>query len=139
MPSKNTFKSISFDYNTLEKRFRELSFLNKGTNIIIKDIRSNKINKFYYEGGIKSFLRYINKNKIVINEDPIIIQEKKDNIHIEIALEWTSGYNESFLCFTNSIPQKDGGTHLSSFRSALTRVINNYINQNSIQRKSKNI
>jgi len=142
LPSKEIFAGIVFDYNKLEKRFRELAFLNSGTRIILTDKRNNKkhvINELFFEGGIQSFVKYLNKNKSTIHEESIIVSGSRNKISLDIAMEWTDSYHEHFLCFTNNIPQKDGGTHLSSFKSALTRVVNNYINQNILKKDKSSI
>lgn len=138
LPSTDTFSNVTFDFKTLEKRFRELAFLNRTITIILTDHRAapELVSKFNYEGGIKEFVTYLDRNKKPIS--PVIyFRDKKNHIETEIALSWNDSYNEQVLCFTNNIPQKDGGTHLAGFRSALTRSINNYLNNNPVSRKSK--
>lgn len=138
LPSTGTFTNIVFDFKILEKRFRELGFLNK--NITIKLTDNREINQkevtFHYEGGIQEFVGYLDRNKKLVS-NIIYFQDKKDYTEAEIALTWNESYNEQVLCFTNNIPQKDGGTHLAGFRSALTRSINNYINNNQTNKKQK--
>ena len=141
LPSKQIFSSIKFSSNILEKRIRELAFLNKGIQITLLDKTSKKDKEFVhkYDGGIVEFVRYINNKKpILINKNekevfkkPVYVTATKNNVVIECAFEWNSGFSEDVLPFTNNIPQKDGGTHLLGFRSALTRVINKYSNERS--------
>ena len=136
LPSKETFKNIDFNFNTIEKRLRELAFLNTGVNITLKDKRSSTIKElsFKYDGGIKEYVKYLNKGKNIINTTPIFFSSAKNNVSVECSLQWTDSYHENTLCFTNNITQRDGGTHLAGFRGTLTRSIVNYINK-----KSKNI
>ena len=139
LPSKNIFSSIKFSSSILEKRIRELAFLNKGICITLIDKTSKKEKEFVhkYDGGIVEFIKYINHKKpILVNKNekevfkkPIYVTAKKNNVEVECAFEWNAGYSEDVLPFTNNIPQKDGGTHLLGFRSALTRVINKYFNE----------
>ncbi len=126
-PSEKTFSSINFDFSTLEHRIRELAFLNSGIKINLSDNRAseNKMKTFCFEGGLKEYVDYINRSKINIHET-IITKHEKNNITLEMAMAWTDVFHETSLCFTNNIPQKDGGTHLAGFRASLTRVINNY-------------
>jgi DNA gyrase subunit B len=132
-PAIDTFTDIVFSFETLEHRIRELAFLNSSINIKLKDLRLNKERElnFCYEGGIKAFVNHLNKSKNSIH--PIIYfvsEDKASDIIVECALQWTDSYHENFLCFTNNIRQRDGGTHLAGFRGALTRVITGYINKN---------
>lgn len=138
LPSTATFTNIAFDFKILEKRFRELGFLNKNITITLTDKReiNQKEVAFHYEGGIQEFVGYLDRNKKLVS-NIIYFQDRKDHTEAEIALAWNESYNEQVLCFTNNIPQKDGGTHLAGFRSALTRSINNYINNNQVNKKQK--
>ena len=137
-PSKETFSKRIFDYSTLEHRIRELAFLNSGVHIDLIDERENKDKKvsFFYEGGLKAYIEYLNRSRNAIHE-VIATTHEKDGIIVDISLEWTDGYHETTLCFTNNIPQRDGGTHLAGFRAALTRVINNYSIKSGIAKKEK--
>ncbi len=132
LPSKKTFKNIDFNFKTIEKRLRELAFLNTGVNIILKDKRSSETKElnFKYEGGINEYVKYLNKGKNTINSNPIFFKSTKNNVDVECSLQWTDSYHENTLCFTNNITQRDGGTHLAGFRGALTRSIVSYINKN---------
>lgn len=127
-PSKVTFANIGFNIDIIENRVRELAFLNPGIRIVVEDLRTNTPKKveFYYSGGIQEFVKYLDRTKTSIQHAPIYIQAVKSGIEISLSMEWTDGYHENTLCFTNTIPQKDGGTHLIGFRNALTRTINNY-------------
>ena len=133
LPSTKTFKNIDFNFSTVEKRLRELAFLNTGVNIILKDKRSSKIKElnFKYEGGINEYVQFINKGKNTIISNPIFFTADKNNVSVECSLQWTDSYHENTLCFTNNIIQRDGGTHLAGFRGALTRSIVNHINKSS--------
>ena len=133
LPSNKTFKNIDFNFNTVEKRLRELAFLNTGTNIVLKDKRSSELKElnFKYDGGINEYVQYLNKGKNTIITKPIFFTADKNNVNVECSLQWTDSYHENTLCFTNNIIQRDGGTHLAGFRGALTRSIVNYINKNS--------
>ncbi len=132
LPSKKTFKNIDFSFKTIEKRLRELAFLNTGVNIVLKDKRSSEIRElsFKYDGGINEYVKYLNKGKNIINSSPIFFKSIKNNVNVECSLQWTDSYHENTLCFTNNITQRDGGTHLAGFRGALTRSVVNYINKN---------
>lgn len=138
-PSNQTFTMTSFDYATLEHRFRELAFLNSGVRIILTDLRDSepKTTELHYEGGIAAFVHYLDRSKSVLHETPISFTTEQNNIVVDIAMEWTDSYHESVLCFTNNIPQRDGGTHLAGFRSALTRMIQNYATETGILKKEK--
>ncbi len=138
-PSTKTFTKTEFDYATLEHRLRELAFLNSGVRLILTDARGvePKQNEFHYEGGIEAFVRYLDRAKNALHEPPIVLAGEKDGITVEAAMEWTDGYHENMLCFTNNIPQRDGGTHLAGFRGALTRQINKYAEESGIAKKEK--
>ena len=132
-PSKSIFgESISFDYDILKKKLRELSYLNSGIEIFLKDERNSKAESFKSSGGLVEFVEYKNKNKTPLNKTFRFIQEQSDGISIEVALQWNDSYQENIQCFTNNIPQKDGGSHLIGFRTALTRTMNNYIEKENL-------
>jgi DNA gyrase subunit B len=137
-PSTNTFTNCIFDYSILEHRIRELAFLNSGVHIDLIDEREieKKSITFFYEGGLKAYIEYLNRSRHAIH-DTIATSHEKEGITVDISMEWTDGYHETTLCFTNNIPQRDGGTHLAGFRAALTRVINNYSSNSGIAKKEK--
>jgi len=147
LPSKEIFSSIKFSANILIKRMRELAFLNKGIKIIFTDasLKKEKVTEFKFEGGVLEFVEFLdekreklqNKNGNDLFKKPIYIEGKKDNIEIECSLKWNAGYSEDVLPYTNNIFQKDGGTHVLGFRSALTRIINKYVNENNLLKKNK--
>src|SRR6516225_2304333 len=128
LPSPQTFSNTEFDFTTLEHRLRELAFLNSGVTLVLNDLRGvePKSVTLHFEGGLEAFARYLDRSKQALHTPPIAIRGERDGILLEIAMEWTDSYHETMLCFTNTIPQKDGGTHLAGFRAALTRTVNAY-------------
>ena len=136
-PSEDIFTGTVFDYDILAKRLRELSFLNSGVRIVLTDERIDKRHEFEHKGGLSEFVAYINAGKETLNEVFHFVSEQDDGISVEAALQWSDTYNEKVLCFTNNIPQKDGGTHLSGFRSALTRCLNSYMDAEKLFKKEK--
>jgi len=139
LPSPETFKVTEFDFERLEHRFRELAFLNSGVRLILVDARhaEKKEVELYYEGGIAAFVKYLDRAKTALIPDPISVTGQRDDIGIEVALEWNDSYYENVLCFTNNIPQRDGGTHLAAFRAALTRTLNNYAERSGAMKREK--
>ncbi len=140
MHSNDTFKNVTdYDFEKLEHRYRELAFLNSGVRIKLRDLRHEEPieHDLYYEGGIAAFVKYLDRNKQPLVPEPISVSADKDGIGIDVALEWNDSYYENVLCFTNNIPQRDGGTHLAAFRAALTRTINNYAERNGLLKKEK--
>ncbi|MFT4254718.1 MAG: DNA topoisomerase (ATP-hydrolyzing) subunit B [Caulobacter sp.] len=138
-PSKDTFAFIEFDRKTLEHRLRELAFLNSGVTIYFKDHRDAEPweEKLFFEGGIEAFVRHLDKAKTPLLKTPIVVRGTKDKVELDLAVWWNDSYHEHMLCFTNNIPQRDGGTHLSAFRAALTRVISAYAESSGILKKEK--
>lgn len=139
LPSPETFTNTEFNFDTLEHRLRELAFLNSGVRLVLKDERPGNPREveFCYDGGIQEFVRYIDRSKTSIHEGEIAITGEKNGIGVELAMEWTDGYHETTLCFTNNIAQRDGGTHLAGFRAALTRTINAYAQETGLLKKEK--
>jgi DNA gyrase subunit B len=139
LPSPDTFKITEFDWDKLEHRFRELAFLNSGVRLILTDARheEEKQIELYYEGGISAFVRYLDRAKTALIPDPISVTGQREDVGIEVALEWNDSYYEQTLCFTNNIPQRDGGTHLAAFRAALTRTLNNYADKSGMMKREK--
>ncbi|MBB3890684.1 DNA gyrase subunit B [Phenylobacterium haematophilum] len=139
LPSTETFSFIDFDRKTLEHRLRELAFLNSGVTIWLKDFREAEPFEevMSYEGGIEAFVRHLDKAKTPLVKTPIVVRGKKDNVEVDLALWWNDGYHENVLCFTNNIPQKDGGTHLAAFRSAMTRIITSYAESSGATKREK--
>ncbi len=139
LPSPKTFRITEFDFDRLEHRFRELAFLNSGVRIALADRRHVEPRdvEFFYEGGITAFVRYLDRNKTPLTPQPITVIGERDGITVEVSLQWNDSYHENVLCFTNNIPQRDGGTHLAAFRAALTRTINTYIANSGLGKKEK--
>ena len=138
-PSDATFTMTEFSFDTLEHRLRELAFLNSGVGIVLEDMRHAEPRRveLKFDGGLEAFARYLDRNKTTLIDTPITLQSEADDIGVELALWWNDSYHETVLCFTNNIPQRDGGTHLAGFRGALTRTVNNYANQSGIAKKEK--
>ena len=136
-PDSQIFETTEFSFDTLAQRLRELAFLNGGVTITLDDERDGKAHKFLYEGGIVSFVEYLNQNKATVNDKPIYMHGEKDGIDVEIALQWNDGYAETVYSFANNINTHEGGTHLSGFRSALTRTINSYAGKNNLTKDLK--
>jgi DNA gyrase subunit B len=140
LASEETFKNVTvYDFDKLEHRYRELAFLNSGVRILLRDLRGAEVKEhdLYYEGGIAAFVKYLDRNKQALIPEPIAITADKDGIGIDVALQWNDSYYENVLCFTNNIPQRDGGTHLAAFRAALTRTLNNYAERSGMLKKEK--
>ncbi|HUZ11761.1 MAG TPA: DNA topoisomerase (ATP-hydrolyzing) subunit B [Caulobacteraceae bacterium] len=139
LPSTETFSAIEFDRKTLEHRLRELAFLNSGVSIVFRDLRDTEPfeETMRYDGGVEAFVRHLDKAKTPIVKTPIVVRGQREKVDLELALWWNDGYHENVLCFTNNIPQRDGGTHLAAFRSALTRVITGYSESSGVTKREK--
>src|SRR6266446_7273509 len=139
LPSTEVFTKTEFDFATLEHRLRELAFLNSGVRVVLTDERGAepKVSDLFYEGGVEAFAKYLDRNKQVLHNPPVSISGKKDGVLVEAALQWNDSYHETMLCFTNNIPQRDGGTHLAGFRAALTRSVNKFATESGIAKKEK--
>ncbi len=139
MPSAETFKITEFDFEKLEHRYRELAFLNSGVRLFLVDARhaERKEIELYYEGGTAAFVKYLDRTKVPLMPEPIMVHGQRDDVGIDVALEWNDSYYEQVLAFTNNIPQRDGGTHMAAFRAALTRTVNNYAEKSGMLKKEK--
>jgi len=139
LPSKQTFTGTEFDFATLEHRLRELAFLNSGVRIVLTDERAAeaKVSELFYEGGVEAFARHLDRNKVALHDLPVSIRDAKDGIAVEVAMQWNDSYHETMLCFTNNIPQRDGGTHLAGLRGALTRTLNKYADEGGMSKKER--
>ncbi len=139
MPSHKIFTMTEYDFATIEHRLRELAFLNSGLTLTLSDVRGvePKSVEMHYDGGIEAFVQYLDRSKTPVHRPPIAVTGERDGITVEVSMQWTDSYHETMLCFTNNIPQRDGGTHLAGFRAALTRTINHYAMESGIAKKEK--
>ncbi len=139
LASPKTFTMTEYDRKTIEHRLRELAFLNSGVRIVFKDLRGPEPfeETLYYEGGVKAYVAHLDRSRTPIIPEAIYAIAERDGITVEAAMQWNDGYHENTLCFTNNIPQKDGGTHFAGFRGALTRVVNNYMQSSGLAKKEK--
>ncbi len=138
LPDEQIFDTVEYNYETLKNRMREQAFLNKGIKIIMKDERTDETDTFHYEGGISEFVLFLNKNRTSIHEEVIYFEASKENVVVEIAMQYTDGYQDNVFTFANNINTHEGGTHLSGFRSALTRVVNDYARKNNLLKEKDN-
>ncbi|MGE3622984.1 MAG: DNA topoisomerase (ATP-hydrolyzing) subunit B [Bdellovibrionales bacterium] len=139
LPSKKIFTKTEFDFNTVEHRLRELAFLNSGVRLVFTDARGvePKTSELHYEGGLEAFVAWLDRSKVAVHSPPIVARGEDNGILVECAMQWNDSYHENTLCFTNNIPQKDGGTHLAGFRAALTRSLNQYAESSGVAKKEK--
>lgn len=137
LADKEIFGTVEFHYEILAKRLRELSFLNNGVKIELIDERTGKSENFAHSGGVKGFVEYMNKSKTALHANPFVAEGVSGNVAVEVSMQWNDSYSEAVQCFTNNIPQRDGGTHLTGLRMAMTRVINKYIEENELAKKAK--
>ena len=139
MPSLKVFSRTEFSYATLEHRLRELAFLNSGVRILLRDLRGESPveDTLHYDGGLEAFVQWLDRSRAPLHKPPVVVSGERDKVAVEVALEWTDGYHETSLCFTNNIPQRDGGTHLTGFRAALTRTINAYAESSGVLKRDK--